>query len=95
MTARTVSEARAGTGSLGKLNDALNTSTGPAPSPDADTDGLPDSWEQSHGLNPNNASDSALLHASGYANIEVYLNEVADQLVQQVRPQPPGGLTAN
>jgi pectate lyase len=95
MTIRTVSEARAGNGSLGKLDDALNTSTGPAPPPDADSDGMPDSWEQSHGLNPSNASDSAQLHSSGYANIEVYLNEVADQLIQQTRPRPPTALTAN
>ncbi len=60
MTIRTVSDARAGTGILGKLDDALNT-TGPTPPADADSDGMPDSWEQSHGLNPNNASDSAQL----------------------------------
>ena len=94
MTTRTVSEARAGDGSLGKLDDPLNTSTGPAPPADADSDGMPDSWEQSHGLNPNNASDAAQLHSSGYANVEL-LEQIADQLIRQTRPLPPTGLTVS
>jgi pectate lyase len=94
MTTRTVNEARMGTGTLGKLDDPLNTATGPAPASDGDKDGIPDAWETSHGLNANDSGDSARLHASGYANIEVYLNEVADQLTQRVRPSPPTQVTA-
>jgi hypothetical protein len=42
---------------------------------DSDSDGIPDSWEQSHGLNPQNAADAALDHdGNGYTNIEEYIN---------------------
>ena len=81
MTTRTVAEARSGTGTLGQLNDPLNTS-GPPPPVDADLDGIADSWELSHGLSPGNPLDSAQIHPSGYAWVEVYLNEIADQIVQ-------------
>ena len=48
------------------------------PRVDSDADGLPDQWEQEHGLNPADASDSALISPSGYAWIEVYANELAE-----------------
>lgn len=41
---------------------------------DSDHDGIPDAWEIAHGLDPNNASDGALLAANGYTNLENYLN---------------------
>ncbi|WP_231390032.1 polysaccharide lyase [Sphingobacterium pedocola] len=44
---------------------------------DSDNDGIPDDVEKRMGLNPNDASDSAKITESGYANIEVYLNELA------------------
>ena len=47
------------------------------PPVDSDGDGIPDAWESSHGLNPNNASDGAAITASGYSNLELYLNELA------------------
>jgi pectate lyase len=101
MTARTIDEARNGTGTLGKLDDPLNTNTGPASPPDGDLDGLPDGWETSHGLDPNNPQDSRQFHSSGYAHIEVYLNEVAQQITGQTSlpndttpPAAPRGLTA-
>ncbi len=49
------------------------------PPVDTDKDGMPDSWEISHGLNPNLASDRNLtdLSADGYTNVEMYLNELA------------------
>ena len=56
---------------------------------DADLDGIADAWELTHGLNPANPLDSALLAASGYAHIEVYLNEVAQTLTGQT-PTLPG-----
>ncbi|MEZ4270396.1 MAG: hypothetical protein R3C68_02820 [Myxococcota bacterium] len=84
MTTRTIHEANTGTGTLGKLDDPLNTDLGPAAPADADGDGIADEWESSHGLDPNNAQDSRQIHSSGYAHIEVYLNEVAEQITGQV-----------
>ena len=45
---------------------------------DTDGDGLPDSYETEVGLNPNDASDGMKLTASGYSNLELFLNGVAD-----------------
>ena len=45
---------------------------------DTDGDGLPDAYETSVGLNPNDASDAMKLAESGYSNLEVFLNGVAD-----------------
>ena len=45
---------------------------------DSDGDGLPDSYETEVGLNPTDASDGAALSASGYSNLELFLNGVAD-----------------
>jgi hypothetical protein len=45
------------------------------PYADADTDGMPDAWEKSHGLNPNDAADaSADANGDGYTNIEDFIN---------------------
>lgn len=50
-----------------------------APYKDSDNDGIPDSWEKAHGLNPHDAKDASLIaqKGGGYSNIEVYLNSVA------------------
>jgi hypothetical protein len=80
MNARTVEEVKQGTGQLGKNDDPLLDDQ-TAPAADGDSDGLPDDWETAHGLNPADASDSAALHASGYANIEVWANERAVALI--------------
>lgn len=45
---------------------------------DTDQDGMPDGYELSVGLNPNSAADGYLLTESGYSNLEVFLNGVAD-----------------
>ncbi len=47
----------------------------PAPI-DTDGDGIPDAWEKAHGLNPNDAADGKKVTASGYTNLEVYLNSL-------------------
>ncbi|MFC4101351.1 pectinesterase family protein [Paenibacillus xanthanilyticus] len=41
---------------------------------DDDHDGMPNEWELANGLNPADASDRNGIHASGYTNLEVYLN---------------------
>ena len=45
---------------------------------DTDQDGMPDEYEKSAGLNPNDASDGYKLTESGYSNLEIFLNGVAD-----------------
>ena len=45
------------------------------PYPDGDQDGLPDAWEQEHGLDPRDSSDAAKdLDRDGYMNVEEFLN---------------------
>jgi hypothetical protein len=53
---------------------------------DSDNDGIPDSWEKAHGLNPKDAGDAPKIAANGggYSNIELYLNSVVD--VKRVTP---------
>lgn len=53
---------------------ALNSTAAPA---DSDHDGMPDNWETTNGLNPNNASDRNGLAANGYTHLENYLNSRA------------------
>jgi pectate lyase len=53
---------------------ALRSSPGPL---DSDADGMPDTWEKSNGLNPNDPSDaSAVKLHKFYSNIEVYINSL-------------------
>ncbi len=54
------------------------------PYKDSDDDGMPDAYELKVGLNPNNAADAAKITASGYSNIEVYLNGVV--AIKTVKP---------
>lgn len=43
--------------------------------PDADSDGIPDTWEKKYGLNPNNPGDAAKdTDGDGYTNLEEFLN---------------------
>ena len=45
---------------------------------DSDNDGMPDSWERRHGLNPHNPADGATdRNKNGYTNLEEYLNSIA------------------
>jgi hypothetical protein len=48
---------------------------GPA-AKDSDGDGIPDSWEAAHGMNPNDPADGNKLDPSGYTMLEVYLNSL-------------------
>jgi hypothetical protein len=56
------------------------------PYKDSDNDGLPDSYELAHGLNPKDSKDSALpaKNGGGYTNIEVYLNTLAEKGQQKL-----------
>ena len=45
------------------------------PYADADADGLPDTWEMEHGLDPANAKDAVSdLNDDGYSNVEDFIN---------------------
>ncbi|MEK7165202.1 MAG: hypothetical protein AAB874_00135, partial [Patescibacteria group bacterium] len=49
--------------------------TGVAPV-DSDRDGIPNSWETTHGLNPNDANDGNQLAPSRYTWVEEYINSL-------------------
>jgi hypothetical protein len=58
----------------------------PAPR-DTDGDGMPDSWERSHELDPSNSADGSRDRDSdGYTNVEDYLNS----LVPDIYPAKAG-----
>ena len=52
---------------------------------DTDGDGLPDAYEDEVGLDKNNASDGQQLTASGYSNLELFLNGVADGTIDATK----------
>lgn len=51
----------------------LNSMTAPT---DTDGDGMPDSWETAHGLNPNDVNDGNNTGEDGYTNLEIYMNSI-------------------
>lgn len=55
----------------------LNSTAAPT---DTDGDGMPDSWEESHGLNPNDKADGAIVTGNGYTNLEVYMNSLVEDI---------------
>ncbi len=77
---RLLRELRAGKGQIIDHPDEVgghpSIEGGPAP-PDADHDGMPDAWEQQHGLNPSDPKDSGTdRDGDGYTNVEEYLNHL-------------------
>jgi pectate lyase len=44
--------------------------------PDADGDGMPDAWEQAHGLDPQDPADGPREQSDGYTWLEAYLNSL-------------------
>lgn len=59
-------------------NNGYGVLNGAAAAIDSDGDGMPDYWEKAMGLNASDSSDAMTLGADGYANIERYLNWLAD-----------------
>lgn len=90
--ARLIDEVRNGTasgsGKYGKEKGIIDTPdtiggwpelTG-EPYTDTDGDGIPDTWETEHGLDPNLAADGAQITENGYSNLEIYLNSLPELL---------------
>ena len=82
--ARIIKEVKSGTATYGKgivlspkdVGGWPELASSPAPA-DSDKDGMPDSWETKHGLNPDDCSDGPKdKDGNGYTNIEEYLNEL-------------------
>ncbi len=59
---------------------------------DTDRDGMPNVWEEAHGLDPNDASDGAInsMSPDGYTNVEMYLNELIGDPVNYGTPPVTG-----
>lgn len=49
---------------------------------DTDGDGIPDKWEISYGLNPEDKSDGNIKNGEGYTNLEVYMNSLVKILLK-------------
>lgn len=68
----------AGAGSDWSAWPTLNSTAAPT---DTDGDGMPDAWEDTHGLNKNDATDgTSYSEGSGYTNVEVYLNSLVEDI---------------
>lgn len=53
--------------------------------PDTDGDGMPDTWEETHGLNPNDPSDrndTDVDENKVYTNLEMYLNGLVEHIIR-------------
>jgi len=50
---------------------------------DTDGDGIPDTWEQANGLNPNDATDGRVIGNDGYTPVERYLNSLVEDITKQ------------
>ncbi len=96
--ARIVNDVRTGTAALGGVLGAhkgmvdsisqvggwpvLNSTEA---SIDSDHDGIPDDWENTHGLNSADSSDGALIAFDGYSHLEHYINRLVSQFPDEVR----------
>jgi len=52
----------------------------PAPADD-DHDGMPNTWELAHNLNPDDSTDRNAIGRDGYTELEVYLNSLTGEIV--------------
>jgi len=83
VTIRTIDEVinRTGTWGMKEPADIMANLIPASPPVDSDNDGMPDWWEKAHGLNPNNDIDSNKpMLPDGYTAIEMYVNELANNL---------------
>ena len=58
----------------------LNSTDAPV---DTDGDGMPDEWEDAHGLDKTKAADGNIVTESGYTNVEIYLNSLVEDITNQ------------
>lgn len=63
---------------------------------DTDGDGLPDGYEREKGLNPADATDGAAMTDSGYTNLELFLNGIADGSIDKTdyETETPTGISS-
>lgn len=92
MNARTIREAKNGTGQFYKVDDPL-IQDGHVPPQDMDNDGMTDCWEQANGLNPAVADDKGDFDGTGYTNIEKYINDIASIQLNESTVYPTGCVT--
>jgi Right handed beta helix region len=88
---RVVSEMQNRTGDYGRRGQPFPTLAASSAAPtDTDSDGMPDTWETAHQLNPNDATDRNGFTAcnNGYTNLENYLNELAGDAIVCGGPVP-------
>lgn len=61
---------------------------------DTDMDGIPDTWETAHGLNPNDNTDSKNINeATGYAYVEEYFNGLVETVEKSDYTSPNPDIT--
>jgi hypothetical protein len=92
---RFVEETKNGTGGWFKdaVHSPLETELMGTPSPtDTDRDGMPDIWEEANGLDPASADDKGDHDKDGYTNIEEYINDLAEILIDKPTANPTGGV---
>ena len=65
-------------GDTGLGNDGYGVITNGTLPPDFDGDGMPDYWKLAVGLSLTNSNDAMIIASDGYANIEHYLNWLAE-----------------
>ncbi|WP_307847627.1 Ig-like domain-containing protein [Metabacillus bambusae] len=88
--ARIVNDVKNGTGRL--INNEWEVGGYPelksAKAPvDTDHDGIPNTWEEANGLNPEDRADGKEITASGYSNLELYLNSLVLIDMQAENPE--------
>ena len=90
VSSRTIQEVIDRSGSWGPTEpaDLLEGLAPTEPPPDADTDGMADDWEVTHGLDPADGADHSVVMPSGYTAIEEYVNGLSDGCVGAA---PPNG----
>lgn len=77
---RIVNDVKNGTGKI--IDDEQQVGGWPelksaAPPEDSDKDGMPDTWEKQHNLDPDDPADgNADMNTDGYTNLEEYLNSI-------------------